>query len=98
MTYELEFVDSALKEWRKLDPPIRKQFKAKLRERQENPRVIASALSGMPDCYKIKLRSSGFRLAYKVEDSTVTVLVLAVGKLDKDTYKNAASAIPPAKS
>jgi len=98
MTYDLEFVDSAMKEWRKLDPSIRKQFKAKLEERLKNPRVIASALSGMPDCYKIKLRSSGFRLVYKVEDSTVTVLVLAVGKRDKNTYKNAASAIPPAKS
>jgi mRNA-degrading endonuclease RelE of RelBE toxin-antitoxin system len=62
MTYNLEFKESALKEWRKLDSSIREQFKKKLAERIENPRIESSKLSGMPDCYKIKLkvRSSPF--------------------------------------
>jgi mRNA interferase RelE/StbE len=34
----------------------------------------------MPDCYKIKLRAAGYRLVYQVEDKTVTVIVVAVGK------------------
>ena len=33
MTYNLEFLDIALKEWRKLSPALREQFKKKLAER-----------------------------------------------------------------
>ena len=80
MTYNLEFKSSALKEWRKLDATIREQFKKKLRERLENPRVDSSKLVGMPDCYKIKLKSVGYRLVYQVEDKQLVVVVVAVGK------------------
>ena len=68
MSYELEFVESALKEWRKLSADIRGQLKAKLAERLETPRVPAARLHGMPDCYKIKLRTVGYRLVYQVHD------------------------------
>ena len=54
MSYSLEFRESAPKEWRKLDGSIREQFKKKLAERLERPRVEAARLGGMPDCYKIK--------------------------------------------
>lgn len=80
MTYKLEFKTSALKEWQKLDRPIREQFKKKLAERLEQPRIEASKLSALPDCYKIKLRAAGYRLVYQVVDSTITVIVIAVGK------------------
>jgi mRNA-degrading endonuclease RelE of RelBE toxin-antitoxin system len=43
-------------------------FKKKLEERLANPRVPSAALHRMPDCYKIKLRTSGYRLVYRVED------------------------------
>ncbi|WP_375592167.1 type II toxin-antitoxin system RelE/ParE family toxin [Chitiniphilus eburneus] len=82
MTYRLAFKESAKKEWDKLDGSVREQFKKKLRERLELPRVAAAALSGMPDCYKIKLRSVGYRLIYEVSDSTITVTVIAVGRRD----------------
>lgn len=39
MTYKLKFLPVALKEWEKLSPPIKNQFKKKLTERLENPRV-----------------------------------------------------------
>lgn len=42
MTYKLAFNESALKEWKKLGHTIQEQFKKKLRERLENPRVPAS--------------------------------------------------------
>ncbi|MGH8599426.1 MAG: type II toxin-antitoxin system RelE family toxin, partial [Burkholderiales bacterium] len=71
MNYNLEFVESALKEWRKLAPPIREQFKKKLTERLERPHVPADRLHGMADCYKIKLRALGYRLVYRVDDRTV---------------------------
>jgi mRNA interferase RelE/StbE len=36
----------------------------------------------MADHYKIKLRAAGYRLVYRVNDETVTVLVVAIGKRD----------------
>ena len=83
MTYSLEFVESALKEWSKLAPGIRDQLKNKLRERLDNPHVPAARLHGLPNCYKIKLRTVGYRLVYQVDDKVVVVTVIAVGKRDK---------------
>lgn len=85
-TYNLEFHEAALKEWRRLDGSIKQQFKVKLAERLSNPRVPKAQLRGkdMRDVYKIKLRDAGYRLVYEVQDQTVTVLVLAVGRRDKD--------------
>lgn len=80
MSYSLEFKESALKEWKKLDGGIREQFKKKLAERLERPRVEAARLSGMPDCYKIKLKNAGYRLVYQVDDNRIVVIVVAVGK------------------
>ena len=62
---------------------MREPLKKKLTERLNNPRVPAAALSGVPDCYKIKLLRVGYRLVYLVEDETVFVTVIAVGKRDK---------------
>jgi mRNA interferase RelE/StbE len=83
MSYSLEFVESALKEWRKLAPGIRDQLKNKLRERLQNPHVPSARLHSLPDCYKIKLRTAGYRLVYQVNDKVVVVTVIAVGKRDK---------------
>jgi mRNA interferase RelE/StbE len=80
MSYSLEFKESALKEWHKLDGGIREQFKKKLAERLERPRVEAARLSGMTDCYKIKLKNAGYRLVYQVDDNRIIVIVVAVGK------------------
>ena len=92
MTYELAFVDEALKEWRKLGATIREQFKAKLSERLQNPKIPAARLHGSKERYKIKLRNAGFRLVYEVRDSELVVLVVAVGKRDRDeVYRKAAS-------
>jgi mRNA interferase RelE/StbE len=80
MSYSLEFKESALKEWRKLDHTIREQFKKKLAERLVRPRVPSARLSGMADCYKIKLKNAGYRLVYQVDDKRIVVIVVAVGK------------------
>lgn len=82
MSYSLQFERRALKEWSKLAPPIKAQFKTKLQERLINPHVPAAKLRGSKDRYKIKLRASGYRLVYQVEDSTITLLVIAVGRRD----------------
>lgn len=83
MTYSLHFIAHAEREWRKLGATVREQFKKKLRERLENPRIPADALHGLPDHYKIKLRTSGYRLVYRVADDIVTVTVVAVGKRER---------------
>jgi mRNA interferase RelE/StbE len=84
MSYKLQFQVAALDEWRRLDGSVREQFKKKLSERLQMPRVPSAALHGMPDCYKIKLRSAGLRLIYRVDDAVVTVMVLAVGKRERN--------------
>ncbi len=80
MRYQLAFDQRALKEWRKLGDGIREQLKKKLAEVVLVPRVEANRLKGLPDCYKIKLRASGYRLVYQVQDQRVVVFVIAVGK------------------
>lgn len=88
MSYKLKFLPLALKEWEKLAPPIKAQFKKKLAERLENPHVPSAKLHGYTAVYKIKLRTAGYRLAYEVIDSEIVVYVLAVGKRDKDAIYN----------
>jgi len=56
MTYSLEFDRRALKEWNKLGDTLRQQFKKKLSEVLENPRIEANRLRQLPDCYKLKLQ------------------------------------------
>ena len=90
MSYELEFLESALKEWKALDANTREQFRKKLRERCENPHVPSAKLRGSSDRYKIKLRSAGYRLVYAVEDDRLVVLVIAIGRRDRsEIYEKA---------
>ncbi|MGO3395581.1 MAG: type II toxin-antitoxin system RelE family toxin [Serratia proteamaculans] len=84
MTYKLKFDSRTLKEWRKLADPIREQLKKKLAERLDNPHVPSARLSGRSNRYKIKLRSSGYRLVYEVNDNEITLLVIVIGKRDGD--------------
>ncbi len=91
MSYSLEFKESALKEWRKLDGGIRAQFKVKLAERLQRPHVESARLSGMENCYKIKLRNAGYRLVYQVDDNRIVVIVVAVGKMENFAVYRAAA-------
>ncbi|EAX3725748.1 type II toxin-antitoxin system RelE/ParE family toxin [Salmonella enterica] len=77
MTYELEFDPRALKEWQKLGETVKKQFRKKLVDVLSNPRVESARLRELPDCYKIKLKTSGYRLVYQVQDDVVLVVVIA---------------------
>ena len=93
MAYFLDFDERALKEWRKLGSTVREQLKKKLVEVLESPRIEANKL-GMPDCYKIKLRSSGYRLVYQVIDEKVVVFVISVGKRERsEVYSEAVKRI-----
>ncbi|EFR2060914.1 type II toxin-antitoxin system RelE/ParE family toxin [Salmonella enterica] len=90
MTYELEFDPRALKEWQKLGETVKKQFRKKLVDVLSNPRVESARLRELPDCYKIKLKTSGYRLVYQVQDDVVLVVVIAIGKREKSAvYRQA---------
>lgn len=90
MTYELAFREEALKEWKELATPVHEQFKKKLRERCQNPLAPSARLSGSANRYKIKLRQAGFRLVYEIRDESVTVLVVSIGKRERNAvYKQA---------
>lgn len=59
-----------------------------------NPRIEANRLHSLPDCYKVKLRSSGYRLVYQVIDLEVVVFVVAVDKREREqAYRKAAERV-----
>jgi mRNA interferase RelE/StbE len=94
MTYKLDFYEDALKEWRKLDGTVKDQFKAKLIERLKNPKVPSAKLRHATDRYKIKLKSVGYRLVYEVLDKEIVVVVVAVGKRERNAVYTAADKRP----
>ena len=88
--YSLDFHPAALKEWQKLDNSIREQFKAKLKERLQNPCVLSAKIE--KNRYKIKLRDVGYRLVYEVRDNELIIVVIAVGKRERsEVYRLADS-------
>jgi len=90
MTYKLRFKVEAKKEWDKLSETLKAQFKKKLTKLLETPHIKSAQLSGMPDCYKIKLRSAGYRLVYQVRDHELVIIVISVGKRDRNMVYKAA--------
>ncbi|MDD5228381.1 MAG: type II toxin-antitoxin system RelE/ParE family toxin [Methylococcales bacterium] len=91
MIYKLKFLPSAQKEWDKLDNSIKGQFKKKLAKCLENPHIPANRLHDFDCAYKIKLRSSGYRLVYEVDDGEIIVFVIAVGKRENNTVYEVAT-------
>lgn len=94
ISYKLQFDPRAEKDWRKLDKSVKLRFQKKLEERLAGPRVSADKLRDMPNCYKIKLSSVGYRLIYQVEDDKLVVLVIAIGQRERlKAYRRAADAL-----
>ncbi|MEA9391147.1 type II toxin-antitoxin system RelE/ParE family toxin [Acerihabitans sp. TG2] len=91
MSYMVKFREDALKEWQKLDKTIQQQFAKKLKKCCENPHIAHAKLKGIKDCYKIKLRASGFRLVYQVIDDKLIIAVVAVGKRERSDVYHLAS-------
>lgn len=91
MSYKLNFHPGALVEWHKLDATVSEQFKKKLAERLQHPRVPAARMVGHKDRYKFKLRSVGYRLVYEVRDAVLFVIVVAVGKRERNAVYRVAA-------
>ena len=83
MTYRLIFSERARKSWNKLGANVREQFEKVLRRRVEAPHVPAARIISIPNGYKIKLRTAGYRLAYQVIDDRLIVFVIGVGRRDE---------------
>ena len=79
MTYELEFDPRAWREWQKPGETVKKQFKNKLQQIVQNPRIESARLSDLPDCYKIKLKRQviGWCIKYEIVWWWFTLLPLA---------------------
>lgn len=79
--YKIHFTETSLKEFKKLGATIQAQFKKKLKTLQSNPHIPSARLHGdLANCYKIKLRSAGYRLVYEVKDDMLIIVVIAVAK------------------
>lgn len=90
MSYTVRFREEAFKEWQKLDKSLQ-QFAKKLKKCCENPHIPSARLRGMKECYKIKLRSSRFRLVYQVIDDQLIIAVVAMGKRERSDVYHLAS-------
>jgi mRNA interferase RelE/StbE len=89
--YRLEFLESALQEWKALDGSVKSIFKKHLEKRLLEPHFPGSELHGpLAGCCKIKLRTQGYRLVYQVRDEILVVLVIAVDRRDRDKVYRAA--------
>ena len=87
MTYELAIHPTAETEWKRLDESVKRRVKKKLaKERLQNPRVARDSLHRVPDCYKIKITTPQFRLAYHVDERSRLLTILAVSSRD-DVYE-----------
>jgi mRNA interferase RelE/StbE len=84
MSYKLHFIKKSKKEWDKLNSTVKEQFKKKLAKRLIEPIVPSDKLSSYENVYKIKLRSSGYRLAYEVKEDKIIIVVLAIGKRENN--------------
>lgn len=91
MMYAVKFRKDAEKEWKKLEKTIQSQFAKQLIKRCENSHVSSAKLRNIQNCYKIKLRTSGFRLVYQVIDDVLIIAVVTVGKQEKSQVYNLAS-------
>ena len=81
MAWTIEFLTSAAKQFKKLDPPIQKRILQYLRERiaeAEDPRQHGKPLSG-DQAGRLRYRIGDYRLICQIEDERLTVLVLTVG-------------------
>ncbi|QCJ69078.1 type II toxin-antitoxin system mRNA interferase toxin, RelE/StbE family [Providencia heimbachae] len=83
-SYSIKFRDDAVKEWKKLGVTVQRQFAKKLKSLIENPHIPSAKLGGLPNCYKIKLKASGYRLVYEVIDNELIIIVITVGKRNRN--------------
>jgi mRNA interferase RelE/StbE len=89
MAWNVEFVEAANRELRKLDPQHAKRILTFLHQRiarLDDPRSVGKALQGARFGEFWKYRVGDYRLICKIEDDRLVVLVLRVGHR-KEVYR-----------
>ncbi len=85
MTYQIEFVNQAAKQFRTLPVQIQEQLKAKIDALSTNPRPHGiTKLAGEDDLYRI--RSGDYRIIYTIQDRQLLILIVKIGHR-RDVYR-----------
>ena len=91
----LRFDEDALKEYQRIETSAQRAFKKKLEKLVSGKEMPspAHALHGFPrGYYKIKLRRAGLRLVYHYDGQNLVILVIAVGKRERNIVYEVARA------
>jgi len=89
MRYHVEFTKAALKDLKKMDPPVAALIIGWLRkniENCDNPRIHGKALSADLKG-QWRYRVGDYRILAQIEDDKVRVLVICIGHR-RDIYEN----------
>lgn len=80
ITYGVYYYDEhAEKCWKKLPADAKKLFVKQIEKVCRNP-ALAKPLSGdLARCYKLKLRSLGYRVVYQLDTSQHKLIIIVVG-------------------
>lgn len=84
MSHRVKFRTDALKEWCNLDKSIQLQFSKKLKQRVEP----STSMQNIKNCHSIKLKPSGFRLAYEILGGEIVISAIAIGKREHSEVYN----------
>jgi mRNA interferase RelE/StbE len=85
MTYRIEFVSQAAKQFRTLPSQVQERLKAKIDTLSTNPRPYGvTKLAGEDDLYRI--RGGDYRIIYTIQDEHLLILVVKVGHR-RDVYR-----------
>lgn len=75
--YRVEFSPAADRDFRALDPEIRRRLRPRIDALAENPRPAASRkLAGAEDLYR--LRVGDYRIVYQIRNQVLLVLVVRI--------------------
>lgn len=101
MTWNIEFLDEAVKDMKKLDHSVQVQVAKGIQKVAQNPLSVYEGGYGKPlgnksgtnltSLLKIKFRDIGIRVVYKVEyTDTVMKIIVVSARSDEQVYKEAA--------
>jgi mRNA interferase RelE/StbE len=79
--YALRFLDSAVRDFRKIDLPFQAIIKEKLLILAENPDVLKNnitRLSGTHEAY-YRLRVGNYRVVYEKREKELVILIIRIG-------------------
>ena len=79
--YSLNFLNSAKKEFKKLDSVAQKSIKEKLILLVENPEILKNNIKALKGEYKgkFRLRINQYRVVFQVKDEELIIIVVRVG-------------------